>query len=455
MADEKTPTESTSFVEDSDEEKKLVRKIDMFLMPTIWVLYCFSFMDRTNIGNAKVAGMDKDLGLTSTQYFLAIVVFQVGYVIAEVPSNMILSRTRPSRYVPFLMLLWGSVAALMSLVKTPAQLLGMRFLLGVMEAGFSPAVLFIISSWYRRHEQSKRFMCFLSAGILSGAFGGIIAGAITKTMEGAHGIAGWRWLFIVEGVATVGIAFIAPFCLLDYPATSKQLTQSERDLAVARLKADGITSGGANGEVAEISHWLAFVHAVSNWRLWLLCAGYMTIIGCYSLSYFNPVLVSGLGYKGSEAQYMTVPLYVVAFAIAVPSCIVADRIPRFRPIMVCAVLVGGSLFCALSAGIYAYIPRYVFLCFINSAIWTANPLSLSFASVSMGPLHPETRAVSLAILNGMANLAQIYGSYLFPAEDAPKYLKGFGTYSGLLAFGAVVYVSAFFLFRRSPFKART
>ncbi|KAF2249399.1 MFS general substrate transporter [Trematosphaeria pertusa] len=443
------------FVENTEEEKKLVRKIDLFLMPTIWVLYCFSYMDRTNIGNAKVAGMDVDVGFDSNQYFLAIVVFQIGYVIAEVPSNMILSRTRPSLYIPALMILWGIVAALMALVKTPAQMLGMRFLLGVMEAGFSPAILFIISTWYRRKEQSKRFMTFLSAGILSGAFGGIIAGALVARLDGAHGIRGWQWLFIVEGVATVGIALIAPFFLLDYPATSKRLTPRQREIAIARLQADGITSSGEHGEIAEVSHWNAFVHAISNWRLWLLCAGYMTIIGCYSLSYFNPTLVKGLGYAGADAQYMTVPLYVVAFAIAVPTCILADRIPSYRPLLALIVLVLGSLFCALSAGIYAYIPRYVFLCFINSAIWTANPLALSFASVSMGPLQPETRAISLAIVNGMGNLAQIYGSYLFPSEDAPKYLKGFGTYAGLLMFGAAVYGTAFLLFRRSPFKART
>jgi len=156
--------------------------------------------------------MDVDIGLTSTQYFLCIVVFQVGYVIAEVPSkygslrshvphsehgltlySMILSRVRPSLYIPFLMFLWGICAALMALVNTPAQLLGMRFLLGVMEAGFSPAILFIISTWYRKKEQSKRFMTFLSAGILSGAFGGIIAGGIVDSLDGARGIRGWRW----------------------------------------------------------------------------------------------------------------------------------------------------------------------------------------------------------------------------------------------------------------------
>jgi MFS family permease len=155
----------------SPEEKKLVRKIDLFLMPTIWVLYLLSYMDRTNIGNAKTAGMAKDLALTDSQYSLAVTTFQIGYVVAGPPSNMILTRTRPSIYIPILMILWGTVVACLATVKTPAQLLGVRFLLGIMEAGFSPAVLFIISSWYRKHEQSKRFMIFLSAGILSGAFG--------------------------------------------------------------------------------------------------------------------------------------------------------------------------------------------------------------------------------------------------------------------------------------------
>lgn len=107
--------------------------------------------------------------------------------------SMVLSRIRPSIWIPTLMIAWGTVSALLALVKTPAQLIGVRFLLGVAEAGFSPAVLFIISTWYRRHEQSKRFMCFLSAGILSGAFGGIIAGGIVDGLEGAHGIAGWQW----------------------------------------------------------------------------------------------------------------------------------------------------------------------------------------------------------------------------------------------------------------------
>lgn len=110
-------------------------------------------------------------------------------------------------------------------------------------------------------------------------------------------------LFIVQGVATVGAAIPAPFLLLDWPSTARQLTAREREIASARLRADGMhVSGSGEGEKS-ISHVKAFMNAVSNWRLWLLCLGYMTIIGCYSLSYFNPTLVQGLGYKGSLAQY--------------------------------------------------------------------------------------------------------------------------------------------------------
>jgi hypothetical protein len=145
---------------------------------------------------------------------------------------------------------------------------------------------------------------------------------------------------------------------------------------------------------------------------------------------------------------VTVPLYVSAFLIAVPVAIFADRIYAYRPILCAMTLLLGSLFCALSAAIYAYIPRYVFLVFINSMI------ALSYASVSMGPLDPETRAISLALVNAMGNLAQIYGSYLFPAEDAPKFLRGFGAYAGLLALGAGIYTVAFFLLRKSPFKSK-
>ena len=136
---------------------------------------------------------------------------------------------------------------------------------------------------------------------MSGAFGSIVAGAIQDRLDGAHGIAGWRWLFLVEGLATIGISFVAPFFLLDYPGTSKKLTLAQRQLAFTRLQADGITSREEGADHAA-THWKALYLAITNWRLWLLAIAYMTIIGSLSLSYFYPTLVKGLGYTATAAQ---------------------------------------------------------------------------------------------------------------------------------------------------------
>jgi MFS family permease len=143
--------------------------------------------------------MADDLELSSSQYSVALVVFFVGYVIFEAPSNMILVRSRPSRYLPAIMVVWGGLTCAMAAIKTYHHLLILRVFVGILEAGFAPGILLIISSWYKRTEQSKRFAVFISAAILSGAFGGLLAGAITGGLEGAHGLRGWRWLFIVEG----------------------------------------------------------------------------------------------------------------------------------------------------------------------------------------------------------------------------------------------------------------
>lgn len=148
--------------------------------------------------------MADDLHLTSSQYSVALVVFFVTYVFFEAPSNMILVRSRPSVYLPTIMVIWGGLTCCMAAIKTYHHLVVLRIFVGMLEAGFAPGILLIISSWYKRTEQSARFAIYISAAILSGAFGGLLAGAITGGLEGAKGLRGWRWLFIVEGLATIG-----------------------------------------------------------------------------------------------------------------------------------------------------------------------------------------------------------------------------------------------------------
>ncbi|RKL32814.1 hypothetical protein BFJ72_g10314 [Fusarium proliferatum] len=433
-------------------ERRLVRKIDMRLMPMLWLLMVFSYLDRSNLGAANVAGMNKTLNLSDQDYYHAIVTFQVAYVISGTPSNMIIVRLRPSLYIPAIMFLWGTCATFLGAVQSREQLWAVRFLLGVTEAGFAPGVMFMFSCWYKREEQAKRFIIFLSASILSGAFGGVLAGAISGHLDGARGIEGWRWLFITEGVLTVAMALFAPFSLLDYPATSKGLTAEERLVAVERLTTEDITAATGSHENS-LSHGRAFVSAVTNWRLYFLALPYMQLVGSSALAYFYPYLIQGLGYTSVKAQYMTTPLYIVALTIAIPTSVAADMFPLQRGFFVFTIMLLGAIFCALATGIRAYVPRYVFLCFINSAIWTGSPIALSYAASNLGPVDSETRAISLGIINGLSQLAQIYGSALFPRSEAPEYLTGFTTYTLLFATGSVIALSGSFLLRKYPYKA--
>jgi MFS family permease len=185
---------------------------------------------------------------------------------------MILARSRPSIFLPTIMFLWGCITIGMGFVPNYEGLIAFRVVIGIMEAGFAPGMLLLISSWYRKAEQSKRFAVYISAAILSGAFGGMIAGAITSGLDGVHGIHGWRWLFIVEGAATAGWSIVAAFILPDFPATTKWLTEREREIAIARLEADHETS---MRDGPPLSHLGALKESVKNWRVWLFVVGYM------------------------------------------------------------------------------------------------------------------------------------------------------------------------------------
>ena len=182
--------------------------------------------------------MSADLNLSSNEYSLALVVFFISYIIFEIPSNLIIAKTRPSIYLCSVMAIWGVITCCMAAVKSSGSLMAVRFVLGILEAAFAPGVSLMLGCWYKKSEQSRRFGVFYSAAVLSGAFGGIVSGAITGNLDGAHGIAGWRWLFvggippgeddatnarlqIVEGAATIGCSLITVWILPDFPATSK------------------------------------------------------------------------------------------------------------------------------------------------------------------------------------------------------------------------------------------
>ncbi|UNI16057.1 hypothetical protein JDV02_002532 [Purpureocillium takamizusanense] len=423
-----------SYVPGSDEEKKLVRKIDAYFLPMLWAMYILNYVDRTNIGNAKIGGMSKDLGLSDDGYAWVLSVFFFGYLICEVPSNMILTRSRPSIFLPTIMLIWGIMSALMAVSKSYGALLAFRFILGCLEAGFFPGVLFLLSCWYTQPEVGKRFAIFFTASVASGAFGGLLAGAITSNLHGAHGLAGWRWLFIVEGVATVGVALIAYFVLLDYPATSKRLTPDERLLATVRIAHSGISNSTAGRR--RLSHWQAFLAAVSDPRTYMFVVLYMLDVGSGTISYFIPTITVSLGYSTVKAQYMTVPIYV----IAATSCNVvawsSDRRVE-RRWHIAGPLAVGCVCAAVCVAVQTAVVRYVMLCFIAAGIWTVMPLILTWTS-NVIVLPPEKRAIVIAIVNAFGNFSSVYGSRIWPSTDAPAYRIGFGVTAAFLGGGAVL-----------------
>ncbi|KAJ5088087.1 hypothetical protein N7456_011703 [Penicillium angulare] len=431
---------------ESDEEKRLVRRLDIVLMPTLWVLYLLSYADRTNIGNAKVAGMDQDLGLSSDQYSLALVVFFISYIIFEIPSNLLLSRTRPSIFLPIIMVSWGVVTCLMSLVQTPGALYAVRVVVGLFESGFAPGVLLLLSSWYRPAEQARRFSLFYSAAVLSGAFGAVVAGAIMDSLDGAYGIAGWRWLFIVEGATTIAAAIIAAFILPDFPSTTKRFSARERQIAVERLARDNLNVH-SEGQ-SPLSSIKAIQQSLKNWRTWLLAVGYTTIGGSASMSYFYPTLVAGLGYEGDMAQYMVVPIYAVAFVTVLGVGFLNDKIPNHRGLVIAIMMTLATICSIIICAVYNYTARYVLLIFMASGLLASNASSLAYSSSTFASMDQETRGVSLAFVNAIGNLALIYGAYLFPSEDSPKFLRGFGVISALGAVGAVIYLSAHISIRK-------
>ncbi|KAJ6780433.1 hypothetical protein PWT90_07947 [Aphanocladium album] len=423
-----------NFVPGSPEEKRLVRKIDLYLMPILWIKYVFNYIDRTNIGNAKIAGMQHDLNLTDDGYAWVLSIFFFGYLICEVPSNMILSRSRPSIFLPSIMLVWGALSAAMAAAPSYGALLGFRFVLGCIESGFFPGVLYMLSCWYTKAELGKRFAIFYTAAVLSGAFGGILAGAITSNLHDAHGIAGWRWLFIVEGVATVGVALVAYFVLLDYPATSKQLKPEERKLAALRIMYDGI----ANGIIGKprLSHWQAFLAAVSDPRTYIFVVLFMLDVGAGTISYFIPTITLTLGYDTVKAQYMTVPIYAIAAVCLNVLAWSSDRHVERRWHITGALAVGfvGSVVCA---AVQNAVVRYVMICFVAVGIWSALPLILSWTSGTIS-LPPEKRAIVLALVNAFGNFSSVYGSRIWPKDDSPAYHVGFGVTAGFLGAGMVL-----------------
>ncbi|CAF9906319.1 MAG: hypothetical protein HETSPECPRED_006143 [Heterodermia speciosa] len=218
-------------------ERRLIAKIDLRVIPFLSIMYLLAFLDRTNVANASVFGLQKDLGLTGTQYNTALTIFFVPYIVFEIPSNILLKKLTPHLWLSACMFLFGLVTVCQGLVQNYSGLLATRFFLGLAETGMFPGSFYLIGMWYKRSEAQRRYSFFFSSTSLAGAFGGLLASAIGK-MDGMRGYLGWRWIFILEGTLTCVVACFFFFLIPSFPEDTKWLREDERAYVKARLRKD-------------------------------------------------------------------------------------------------------------------------------------------------------------------------------------------------------------------------
>ncbi|KAI0148074.1 MFS general substrate transporter [Hypoxylon sp. NC0597] len=420
------------------DEKKILRKMDIRLIPMLAVLYLLSFLDRGNIGNAKIEGLQEDLRMSSDEYNWCLTVFFFTYAAFEVPSNLLLKKLRPSRWLPLIMIAWGAVMTLMGIVRSFHGLLISRLFLGVTEAGLYPGCAYYLTMWYCRHEIQLRQAMFFSAASIAGAFSGLLAFGIAK-MDGIGNLEGWRWIFILEGLATVAIAIIAFFVLHDFPETASFLTEKEREFVVFRLKYQGQFRGKDSGQTqvaqAEEFDWRYVFAAFKDWQIWVNIFVYWGIVcPLYGISLFLPTIIKNLGYSSSTAQLMTVPIYITAAILAVLFAFISDRVGKRSPFVIAflfMMIVGFSM-CISSTN-----PRVVYggVFVVACAIYPAFPGVVTWLSNNLAGSYK--RSAGMAIQIGVGNLGGAIASNFYRQRDSPRYILGHGLELGFIGAGII------------------
>ncbi|KAL1970764.1 hypothetical protein VTN77DRAFT_2598 [Rasamsonia byssochlamydoides] len=418
----------------SASDRALVWKQDLRIVPLSAAIYLLCYLDRSNIGNAKVLNSNthndllSETNMTSYQYTIALMVFLIAYGLFEVPSNYLLKKLRPSRWIAFLMLSWGAITMGLGGAHNFAQVTGIRFLLGVVEAGLFPGLVFYLTFWYRTSERSIRVALILASATLAGAFGGAIAYGVGHMNE-IRGLSAWRWLFIIEGAPSCASAFLVWFFLPDYPETASWLTPEEKELARQRLRLEG-----SQGNARAMS-WEDAKSVLTDWRLYAHYAVYFGISTPFSsLSLFTPSITAGLGYSDLRAQLMTVPPYAVAYVVTVAVSWSADHF-NARGLHSAAFSFIGAMGFLASAVLPAdaYLHRYGCLIVASSGSFACIPPLLGWLSSNLQTTAAAGLAIALNVSFGAPG--QIAGVWIYKADEAEKgYPTGHWTNAGLLLF---------------------
>ena len=386
-------------------EEATYRKVAWRLTPLLMLCYVVAYLDRVNVGFAKL-GMSTDLGLSDAVYGFGAGIFFIGYFIFEVPSNIILHRVGARVWIARIMVTWGIVSMLTMFVTTPTMFYVMRFLLGLAEAGFFPGIILYLTYWYPAQRRGRMTTWFMTAIAISGVVGGPISGYILKAFNGANGWHGWQWLFLLEGIPSVVVGILVFIVLDDRISKAKWLTQDERDLLERNIAAEDATKE---------DHSIG--KAMFSPRVLLMSLIYFSfVMGLYGVSFWLPTIIKSTGVTDA---FMIGLLSAIPFAAAVIAMVLiarsADR-TRERRWHVALPGFAGALGLVLSV-IWAHDTTLAMagLTLATMGILTTLPL---FWSLPTAFLAGTGAAAGIAMINSIGNLAGFLSPY------AVGWLKG-------------------------------
>ncbi|TFK86321.1 MFS general substrate transporter [Polyporus arcularius HHB13444] len=411
------------------EQRRLWRKIDMRLMPILTVMYLCSFVDRGNIGNAKLEGLTTQLQLTGNQYNVALTMYFVAYFFFTIPSNLVLKKFRPSRWLSGITMVWGLVTTLMGVVKTFPQLVGTRLCLGAVESGLSCGVFYHFTLWYPRHMLLTRMSIFIGGASFAGAFSGLLAYGISF-MSGTAGLLGWSWIFIIEGLVTIVVGLVALFVLVDFPQTATFLTPPEREYLLHRLMYD-------NSSVGEEQHfeWRHIREAVLDWQVWMLAIiNMINSIAVYGITLFLPSIINGFGFDATISQLLSVPPYVVA-----------NHIKKRSPFVI-----AGLLLCfvgyAINVADVSVGAKYFGTFLVVTGGYSGYPAITAWLPNNLAGHYK--RGVGIAMQLSFSSFGGIISSNIYRTQDAPRYILGHALEMGFMAIALLLVPLTVFCYMR-------
>ncbi|KAL4797684.1 major facilitator superfamily domain-containing protein [Aspergillus venezuelensis] len=408
-------------------EARVVRKLDWRVPTLLGFLYLLALLDRSNIGNARTAGMEDDLKLGGNQYSWLLTIFYISYVLFE-PMALMWKLMPPHRWAAITALTWGIAATCQAAVQDWSGLMALRFILGAAEAAFGPGSPYLLSFFYGKRELGLRCGLFVSAAPLANTFAGALAYGITS---GHPKLTSWRLLFLVEGAPSLVAALLAWCFLPDHPSTARFLTEEEKDVARARsLRRSGEGERVQGVDMKELGRTLLDV------KPWITALMYFSCnVSFSSLPVFLPTILEAMGFESINAQGLTAPPFFVSFLLSIATTWFSDKVgQRGLTIIACSLVatVGYVLLAACTSVAVRYFGVFlaaagVFPCISNILPWVLN---------NQG--SDSRRGMGIVILNIIGQCGPFLGTNVFPDSDGPRFIRGQSICAAFMFFNAVL-----------------